>query len=62
VLAPPDRRTPCGKRDYAILFLLATYGLRAREIVAMTLDGIDWKRARLPAVRGIRGRDSGIQR
>ncbi|MGH3194214.1 MAG: tyrosine-type recombinase/integrase [Streptosporangiaceae bacterium] len=47
VLALPDRRTPCGKRDYAILLLLATYGLRAREIVALTLDDIDWKRGRL---------------
>ena len=47
VLALPDRRTPCGKRDYAILLLLATYGLRAREIAALTLDDIDWKRERL---------------
>ncbi|MGH3198586.1 MAG: tyrosine-type recombinase/integrase [Streptosporangiaceae bacterium] len=47
VLALPDRRTPGGKRDYAILLLMATYGLRAREITALTLDDIDWKRARL---------------
>jgi integrase/recombinase XerD len=47
VLAAVDQRTPCGKRDYAILMLLATYGLRGREIVAMTLDDIDWKRGRL---------------
>jgi site-specific recombinase XerD len=47
VLALPDRRTPVGRRDYAIILLLATYGLRAREIVALTLDDIDWKRARL---------------
>lgn len=47
VLAIPDRRTPLGRRDYAILLLLATYGLRAREIVALTLDDIDWKRGRL---------------
>jgi integrase/recombinase XerD len=47
VLALPDRRAPAGKRDYAILLLLATYGLRAREIVALTLDDIDWKRGRL---------------
>lgn len=47
VLALPDRRSPVGRRDYAIMLLLATYGLRAREIVALTLDDIDWKRARL---------------
>jgi integrase/recombinase XerD len=47
VLGSVDRRTPCGKRDYAILLLLVTYGLRAREVAALTLDDIDWKRDRL---------------
>jgi site-specific recombinase XerD len=47
VLARVDRRTPCGKRDWAILMLLVTYGLRGREIAALTLDDIDWKRERL---------------
>ena len=47
VLAAVDRRTPCGKRDYAILLLLATYGLRGREVAALTLDDIDWRRERL---------------
>jgi integrase/recombinase XerD len=30
-----------------MLLLMATYGLRAREIAALTLDDIDWKRERL---------------
>jgi site-specific recombinase XerD len=47
VLAAVDRRTPCGKRDYAILLLLVTYGLRGREVAALTLEDIDWKRERL---------------
>lgn len=47
VLAGIDRRTPVGKRDYAILLLLVTYGLRAREVAALTLDDIDWKHERL---------------
>jgi len=47
VLACVDRRTPAGKRDYAILLLLSTYGLRSREIAALTLDDIDWKHDRL---------------
>jgi site-specific recombinase XerD len=47
VLAGVDRRTPCGKRDYAILLLLVTYGLRGREVAALTVDDIDWKRERL---------------
>lgn len=47
VLESVDRRTPCGKRDYAILLLLVSYGLRGREVAALTLDDIDWKRERL---------------
>jgi integrase/recombinase XerD len=47
VLAGVDRRTPCGKRDYAILLLLVVYGLRGREVAALTLDDIDWRRERL---------------
>jgi site-specific recombinase XerD len=47
VLAGVDRRTVAGRRDYAILLLLITYGLRGREVAALTLDDIDWKRERL---------------
>jgi integrase/recombinase XerD len=47
VLAGVDRRSPVGKRDWAILMLLVTYGLRAREVAALTLDDIDWRRERL---------------
>lgn len=47
VLTGVDRRTPVGKRDYAILLLLVIYGLRAREVAALTLDDIDWRRERL---------------
>ena len=38
-----DRNTPLGRRDYAIFLLIATYGLRASEVVALTLDDIDWR-------------------
>ena len=37
-------RTAAGIRDYAILQLLATYGLRAGEITALRLGDIDWKK------------------
>lgn len=47
MLEAVDRRTPLGKRDYAILLMLVTYGLRGREIAALTLEDIDWRRERL---------------
>lgn len=47
MLAVVDRRTVRGRRDYAILLLLVTYGLRAHEVARLTLDDIDWKRERL---------------
>lgn len=47
MLESVDRRTVAGRRDYAILLLLVTYGLRAREVAALTLDDIDWNYDRL---------------
>lgn len=41
-----DRTTPMGRRDYAIFLLIATYGLRACEIVTLTLDDVEWRTAR----------------
>jgi site-specific recombinase XerD len=42
-----DRTTALGRRDYAIFLLIATYGLRACEIVALTLDDVEWRARRL---------------
>ena len=36
-----------GRRDYAILLLLARLGLRAGEIVKLRLEDIDWDNARI---------------
>jgi site-specific recombinase XerD len=46
-----DRRTVLGRRDYAMLLLLVAYGLRAREVAALSLDDIEWRhdRLRIPA-------------
>jgi site-specific recombinase XerD len=52
-----DRSTAVGRRDYAILLLLARLGLRAGEIVTLELDDIDWKAGCL-SVRGKGGRHS----
>lgn len=35
--------TPLGQRDHAMLSLMATYGLRSCEVVALTLDDILWR-------------------
>jgi site-specific recombinase XerD len=42
VLSQCERETVDGKRNYAVLLMLARLGLRACEIVALTLDDIDW--------------------
>ena len=47
VLAHCDRSTPNGCRDRAIILLLARLGLRAGEVVAMSLDDIDWQAGEL---------------
>jgi integrase/recombinase XerD len=42
LLASIDRHTAMGRRDYAILLLLARLGLRAGEVVRLVLEDIDW--------------------
>lgn len=50
VLDSCRRDTTVGCRDYAILLLLARLGLRAGEIVSLTLDSVDWDRGCLTVV------------
>jgi integrase/recombinase XerD len=42
LLASIDRRTAVGRRDHAILLMLARLGLRAGEVVSLELGDIDW--------------------
>ena len=42
-----DRTSPLGRRDYAIFLLMATYGLRACEVVTLTIDDVEWRAERL---------------
>jgi site-specific recombinase XerD len=47
VLNACDRRSAIGRRDYAILLMLARLGLRANEIATLTLDDVDWRAGQL---------------
>jgi site-specific recombinase XerD len=51
VLSACDRSSPVGRRDYAIMLLLARLGLRGGEVVRLELDDIDWHTGAL-TVRG----------
>ncbi len=44
VLQGVDRKTCVGRRNYAILQMLFTYGVRGCQIRALCLDQIDWNR------------------
>jgi integrase/recombinase XerD len=51
VLKACNRGTASGRRDYAVLLLLAHLGLRAGEVVALQLDDINWRAGEI-MVRG----------
>ena len=55
LLARINRGTAVGRRDYAILLLLARLGLRACEVACLDLEDIDWK-AGIVTVHGKGGR------
>lgn len=38
-----DRTTVMGRRDYAVLMMLAKLGLRASEVAMLDLDDVDWR-------------------
>jgi len=47
LLAHCDRHTAVGRRDWAILLLLARLGLRAGEVVGLALEDLDWEAGEL---------------
>jgi integrase/recombinase XerD len=51
VLEAPDRGTPTGRRDYAILLLLARFGLRSSEILSLELGDLHWRTGEI-VIRG----------
>jgi integrase len=52
LLAGCDRGRPDGRRDYAVILLLARLGLRAGETARLRLDDINWRAGEI----GIRGK------
>ena len=58
LLAVPDRSTPKGKRDYAILALLVGCALRRRELASLTIEDIQLRENRwvIADLRGKGGR------
>jgi integrase/recombinase XerD len=57
LLGSIDRRSAVGRRDYAILLLLARLGLRSGEVAFLELDDIDWNTGQF-RVRGKSGQRS----
>jgi site-specific recombinase XerD len=43
LLKSPNRCTVQGRRDYAILLILVTYGVRASQVAGLKMDDIDWR-------------------
>lgn len=55
LLASCDRSQPTGRRDFAILTLLARLGLRSGEVAALRLGDVNWRMGEI-LVRGKAGR------
>jgi integrase/recombinase XerD len=47
LLASCQRGTATGRRDYAVLVMLARLGLRAGEVAALRLEDVDWRAGEL---------------
>jgi site-specific recombinase XerD len=58
MLSSCDRETVAGRRDYAVLMLLARLGLRACEVAALELGDVDWRVGELL----VRGKGNRVER
>lgn len=58
VLQCIDRGTTAGRRDYAIIQLLFTYGIRGGQVRALRLEQIDWAQSRILFAASKGGKDS----
>ena len=57
VLRGIERNTEVGRRDYAILQLLSTYGVRGGQLRTLRLDELDWERDRILFQAAKHGKD-----
>ena len=55
ILEAVDRGSPCGKRDYAIILLVARLGLRGIDVKRLEFADIDWPGNRLSVVQAKTG-------
>ena len=51
ILRSIEKDRPPGKRDFAIMLLLASYGLGAAEVLALRFEDIDWRNSAIRAHR-----------
>ena len=51
IVSAVKQETPVGRRNYAMVLLMARLGLRAEEVVAIQLEDVDWRAGEL-LVRG----------
>jgi site-specific recombinase XerD len=57
ILERCDRTTSVGRRNHAILLLLARLGVRAGEVVGLNLDDLDWSTGQI-TIRGKGGKSA----
>ncbi len=62
LMRQPDRRTLIGKRDYAVLRLMLTYGLRVNEVCKLTYQDLETERVKGQQKLWIRDRKGRIGR
>jgi integrase len=55
ILAAIDRGNPCGKRDYAMILLIAALGLRSVDVRRLRFADLDWPGNRLGVVQAKTG-------
>jgi site-specific recombinase XerD len=56
IFAAIDRGSAVGKRDYAILTIAKTYGIRAGDIRALKLENFDWNNSTIQFVQSKTGK------